>query len=172
MTLLEYHDLFFKSLKSKIDTNELGEFFFWIIEHTLGINRINYMLNPQYLININKIPSLINSINQLKNDMPIQYVVGQTEFMGMKYFLNLEVLIPRPETEELVSWVLVSNPKNQKILDIGTGSGCIAISLAKFLKSCEITGWDINNKILNVARKNAESNNVDVSFEIQDIKSI
>ena len=172
MTLLEYHDLFFKSLKSKIDTNELGEFFFWIIDHTLGINRINYMLNPQYLININKIPSLINSINQLKNDMPIQYVVGQTEFMGMKYFLNIEVLIPRPETEELVSWVLVSNPKNQKILDIGTGSGCIAISLAKFLKSCEITGWDLNNKILNVARKNAESNNVDVSFEIQDIKSI
>ena len=96
--------------------------------------------------------------------MPIQYVVGQTEFMGMKYFLNLEVLIPRPETEELVSWVLVSNPKNQKILDIGTGSGCIAISLAKFLKSCEITGWDLNNKILNVARKNAESNNVDILF--------
>ena len=89
MTLLEYHDLFFKSLKSKIDANELGEFFFWIIEHTLGINRINYMLNPQYLININKIPSLINSINRLKNDMPIQYVVGQTEFMGMKYFLNI-----------------------------------------------------------------------------------
>ena len=94
MTLLEYHDLFFKSLKSKIDTNELGEFFFWIIDHTLGINRINYMLNPQYLININKIPSLKNSINQLKNDMPIQYVVGQTEFMGMKYFLGKNKKIP------------------------------------------------------------------------------
>jgi release factor glutamine methyltransferase len=92
--------------------------------------------------------------------------------MGMKYFLNIEVLIPRPETEELVSWVLVSKPKNQKILDIGTGSGCIAISLAKFLKTCEITAWDLNNKILNVARKNAVLNNVDVSFEIQDIKSI
>lgn len=172
MTLLEYHDLFFKSLKSKIDKNELGEFFFWIIEHNLSINRINYMLNPQYLINVEKIPGLINSINQLKKNMPIQYVVGQTEFMGMKYFLNIEVLIPRPETEELVSWVLVSKPKNQKILDIGTGSGCIAISLAKFLKTCEITAWDLNNKILNVARKNAVLNNVDVSFEIQDIKSI
>ena len=172
MTLLEYHDLFFKSLKSKIDKNELGEFFFWIIEHNLSINRINYMLNPQYLINVEKIPGLINSINQLKKNMPIQYVVGQTEFMRMKYFLNIEVLIPRPETEELVSWVLVSKPKNQKILDIGTGSGCIAISLAKFLKTCEITAWDLNNKILNVARKNAVLNNVDVSFEIQDIKSI
>jgi release factor glutamine methyltransferase len=172
MTLLEYHDLFFKSLKSKIDKNELGEFFFWIIEHNLSINRINYMLNPHYLINVEKIPGLINSINQLKKNMPIQYVVGQTEFMGMKYFLNIEVLIPRPETEELVSWVLVSKPKNQKILDIGTGSGCIAISLAKFLKTCEITAWDLNNKILNVARKNAVLNNVDVSFEIQDIKSI
>jgi release factor glutamine methyltransferase len=172
MTLLEYHDLFFKSLKSKIDKNELGEFFFWIIEHNLGINRINYMLNPHYLINVEKIPGLINSINQLKKNMPIQYVVGQTEFMGMKYFLNIEVLIPRPETEELVSWVLVSKPKNLKILDIGTGSGCIAISLAKFLKTCEITAWDLNNKILNVARKNAVLNNVDVSFEIQDIKSI
>jgi release factor glutamine methyltransferase len=113
MTLLEYHDLFFKSLKSKIDKNELGEFFFWIIEHNLSINRINYMLNPHYLINVEKIPGLINSINQLKKNMPIQYVVGQTEFMGMKYFLNIEVLIPRPETEELVSWVLVSKPKNK-----------------------------------------------------------
>jgi len=104
--------------------------------------------------------------------MPIQYVIGESEFMNLKFHLNNKVLIPRPETEELVSWVISTNPINKKILDIGTGSGCIAISLAKFIKSSNLTAWDINQEILEIARKNAFLNEVKVLFEVQDISSI
>ena len=92
--------------------------------------------------------------------------------MGLNFFLNQNVLIPRPETEELVSWILSDLPPNKSILDIGTGSGCIAVSLAKFSNSCNVTAWDIDNKILDIARSNALKNKVKALFEIQDISSI
>ena len=172
MTLLNYRNLFFKTLSSKINKNELEEFFFWIIEHYCKINRIAYILNPNYQINDIQKLDMFEAISLLEQNMPIQYIIGETEFMGLKYFLNQNVLIPRPETEELVSWILSSLPKNKSILDIGTGSGCIAVSLSKFLLSCEITGWDMNKEILEVARKNARTNDVNVLFEIQDVKCI
>ena len=172
MTLTNYHNLFFKTLGSKINKTELEEFFFWIIEHYCKINRMGYILNPNYQINDIQKSNLFESISLLEQNMPIQYIIGETEFMGLKYFLNQNVLIPRPETEELVSWILSDFPKDKSILDIGTGSGCIAVSLAKFSTSCEITGWDIDNEILNIARKNARTNDTNVFFEIQDISSI
>ena len=172
MTLIEYYNLFFKILDSKIQKNELNEFFFWLIEYYCNINRMEYILNPNYLIDKDQKSNLFKAIEQLKKNMPIQYVIGESEFMNLKFYLNNKVLIPRPETEELVSWVLSMKPVNKKILDIGTGSGCIAITLAKFIKSCELTAWDINKEILEVARKNALSNKVKVLFEIQDISRI
>ena len=152
MTLTNYHNLFFKTLGSKINKTELEEFFFWIIEHYCKINRMGYILNPNYQINDIQKYNLFESISLLEQNMPIQYIIGETEFMGLKYFLNQNVLIPRPETEELVSWILSDFPKDKSILDIGTGSGCIAVSLAKFSTSCEITGWDIDNEILKSAK--------------------
>ena len=172
MTLINYRNLFVKTLSSNINKNELEEFFFWIIEHYCKISRMEYILNPDYLINNVQKPNLLEAISLLKQNMPIQYVIGETEFMGLKYFLNQNVLIPRPETEELVSWILSNLPKDKSILDIGTGSGCIPVPLSKFSLSCEITGWDINKEILDVARKNAKINNANVLFEIQDISSI
>lgn len=172
MTLIEYYNLFFNILDSKIQKNELNEFFFWLIEYYCNINRMEYILNPNYLIDKDQKSNLFKAIEQLKKNMPIQYVIGESEFMNLKFYLNNKVLIPRPETEELVSWVLSMKPVNKKILDIGTGSGCIAITLAKFIKSCELTAWDINKEILEVARKNALSNKVKVLFEIQDISRI
>ena len=171
MTLIEYYNLFIRKLDSKIDKNELDEFFFWLIEYYCGLNRMKYILNPNYIINYAQKSNLLKAIEHLKKNMPIQYVIGESEFMNLKFHLNYNVLIPRPETEELVSWVISINPINKKILDIGTGSGCIAISLAKFIKSCDLTAWDINKEILEVARKNAFLNEVKVLFEIQDISS-
>ena len=166
MTLIEYYNLFFKILDSKIQKNELNEFFFWLIEYYCNINRMEYILNPNYLIDKDQKSNLFKAIEQLKKNMPIQYVIGESEFMNLKFYLNNKVLIPRPETEELVSWVLSMKPVNKKILDIGTGSGCIAITLAKFIKSCDLTAWDINKEILEVARKNALSNKVKVSVAV------
>ncbi len=172
MTLIEYHKLFFKTLSLKIDHNELEEFFFWIIEHYCKVNRMKYILNPEYQIHHSQKSYLFKAIHLLEKNMPIQYVIGVAEFMGLNFFLNQNVLIPRPETEELVSWILSDLPPNKSILDIGTGSGCIAVSLAKFSNSCNVTAWDIDNKILDIARSNALKNKVKALFEIQDISSI
>lgn len=172
MTLKDYQHLFFKRLNSKINKNELKEYFFWITEHYCEVNRLKYILNPDFILNKIQELNLLDAINHLQTNMPIQYIVGETEFLNLKFLLNHHVLIPRPETEELVSWILNESPKNKSILDIGTGSGCIAIALAKFSLLSKITGWDINNEILDLAKKNAITNDVNVLFEIQDIKSI
>ena len=169
MTLLEFNNLFKNKLSSKINENELDEFFFWLIDHYCNFSRMNYILNSNYKISKNQVVKLINSIDLLKNDMPIQYVIGQTNFMDLVFKLNNNVLIPRPETEELVEWIIKDAHVNKNILDIGTGSGCIAISLSKYLSYCNITGWDINEDVLNIANHNATLNNVNVLFELSDI---
>ncbi|MDA7717611.1 protein-(glutamine-N5) methyltransferase, release factor-specific, partial [Flavobacteriaceae bacterium] len=104
MTLLDFNNLFKSKLSSKIETNELDEFFFWLIGHYCNFSRMNYILNSNF--NISKVQErkLINSIDLLMNDMPIQYVIGETNFMDLVFKLNNNVLIPRPETEELVNW--------------------------------------------------------------------
>ena len=107
---------------------------------------------------------------------PIQYVLGQTDFCGRSFMVNEHVLIPRPETEELCQWepLPLPSPKGEgaKILDIGTGSGCIAITLAAMYPQAEVTAWDISPEALEVARENAKRHNVHVSFEQVDILSI
>ena len=172
MTLKNYKDLFFEKLNYKINKNELEEFFFWLTEHYCDVNRMKYILNPDFNLDKNQELKLLDAINSLKKNMPIQYIIGETEFLNLKFLLNKFVLIPRPETEELVSWILSESPKNKSILDIGTGSGCIAVSLAKFSDSCEVSAWDIDRDTLDLAIENALKNKVKVNYEIQDIKSI
>lgn len=169
MTLLQFNNLFKNKLSSKINKNELDEFFFWLIDHYCNFSRMNYILNSNYKTSKNEEIKLISSIDLLKNAMPIQYVIGQTNFMDLVFKLNNNVLIPRPETEELVNWIIKDAHANKNILDIGTGSGCIAISLSKYLSNCNITGWDINEDVLNIANNNATLNNVNVLFELSDI---
>lgn len=107
---------------------------------------------------------------------PIQYVLGQADFCGRTFMVNEHVLIPRPETEELCQWepLPLPSPKGEgaKILDIGTGSGCIAITLAAMYPQAQVYGWDISAEALEVARENAKRHNVHVSFEQVDILSI
>lgn len=169
MTLLEFNNLFKSKLISKVDQNEIDEFFFWLIDHYCNYGRIEYILNPNFKISKTQQENLTNSIDSLLKDMPIQYVIGETNFMDLIFKLNKSVLIPRPETEELVNWIINDEHKNKTILDIGTGSGCIAISLSKNLKNCKVTGWDINEDIIKIANHNATLNNVNVLFELSDI---
>ena len=172
MTLVKYRNYFFTILKSIIEQNEIEEVFFWIIDHYCGISRMDYILNPDLKLSNHQKENLMNAVSLLKTNMPIQYVLGESEFMNLKFNLNYNVLIPRPETEELVSWVIKDNNHNKTILDIGTGSGCIAIALAKFIKNSRVTAWDIDEKILSVAEKNASKNKVKVLFELKDITTI
>lgn len=110
---------------------------------------------------------------RLKNSEPIQYIFGETEFYGLKLRVNSSVLIPRPETEELVDWVVRSNlPENCKILDIGTGSGCIAIAIKSSLKNAEVSGIDISVEALETARMNAIENGLEINFYPADIFNI
>ena len=105
---------------------------------------------------------------RLQRHEPIQYVLGKAEFMGEWYDVEPGVLIPRPETEELVRWISLSKGEGVNILDVGTGSGCIAIALAVLYPEAKVTAWDISEKALEVARKNAIRNNVNVHFEQVD----
>ena len=113
---------------------------------------------------------IIDIVERLINNEPIQYVLGNTEFYGLDLKVNSSVLIPRPETEELVEWILLGISQiNPHILDIGTGSGCIAIALAKHLHYGTVDAWDISDDALAVAKENATINDVSIKFTNVDV---
>ena len=159
MKLKEFHKLFFEKLSLKFEKNELDSFFFILIKHSCNLERIDFILNPKVDLLKDQENFLINSILLLQKETPVQYIVGQTEFMNLNFTVNKNVLIPRPETEELVKWIIKDSEREKNILDIGTGSGCIAISLDKYLQDCQIHAWDVCAKALDTANKNAKKNN-------------
>ena len=114
---------------------------------------------------------LADIVSRLQKHEPIQYIIGKETFMGLDFVVDGNVLIPRPETQELVEWILEDHRSDDhcRILDIGTGSGCIPISLAHFLKGSEVEAWDISVGALEVARRNAVRNQVKVRFREQDV---
>jgi release factor glutamine methyltransferase len=184
MTIKQHRAHFNKSLKHLYPTSEIDSFFFLILEEFMGLKRIDIVLKSDFLIDKKSLNLMQIATKQLEQEIPIQYIIGKTEFFGLPFHVNKEVLIPRPETEELVEQVLkkvsliktCNSSKNEtikekqlKVLDIGTGSGCIAISLKKQLPSSEVSALDVSNKALRVAKKNAFLNNVDINFVHQDI---
>lgn len=156
------------------ETQEAKEIVFWLMEFYLGLRKIDILSDKSF----EKAIDWTKIIERLNNNEPIQYILGETEFYGRRFLVNDSVLIPRPETEELVNYI-VSEQKNKfpvtnnqlSILDIGTGSGCIAISLAKELTNFKVTAYDISEKALETAKQNAELNKADVTFEKVDILS-
>ena len=114
---------------------------------------------------------LSDIVCRLQNHEPIQYIIGRETFMGLVFDVNENVLIPRPETQELVNWILEDHRLDEgcKILDIGTGSGCIPVSLAHFMSGAEVEAWDISDGALDVARRNANQNEVKVLFRKQNV---
>ena len=136
-----------------------------VIEHITGDEITKIFVNPALSLTFNQHSLVQYYLSQLKLQKPIQYILGTTTFFGIELEVNENVLIPRPETEELVSWIIESNrDKAPSILDIGTGSGCIAISLAKNIINANISAIDISAKAIETAKKNAASNRVDISF--------
>ena len=148
---------------------EIDSLFFTIISFYLDLSKLDYLQYPNREINEMRIKSICNKVKLLSKNMPIQYVLGEVVHRNLKFFLNKNVLIPRPETEELCDWVISSIRKKSYILDIGTGSGFIAIILKKYISNAKVEAWDISKKAIELAKKNAKINNVDVDFKIVDI---
>jgi release factor glutamine methyltransferase len=168
---------FITLLKDEYPAQEVSSFFNLLIEFYLGMNRLDFALKPGKEISLEEENKLESAIHRLSLHEPIQYIIGETEFFGLQFKVDKNVLIPRPETEELVQWILEDigeskNPSNLKILDIGTGSGCIAVSLAKNLPNAEIFALDISEKALKTARENAGLNKVNVNFIQADILNL
>ena len=175
MLLKEIKDIYHKELDESYAKEEVESMFYLMIEHFLGLERFILAIDPGIVITKDEEQYMFEGLSKLKNEQPIQYVLGETTFMDLKIMVNESVLIPRPETEELVNWVLedIENlDDNLKIIDIGTGSGCIAISLSKLKPNLKVTAMDISNSAIEVAEKNALKNNVDIEFIQADILKI
>ncbi len=153
---------------------EITSFFNILTEEILHLSRIEIALEPNKIIKNPKLNRFLLATEQLKQEKPIQYIVGNTEFYGLNFKVTKDVLIPRPETEELVSWIIKDwkSSKNINILDIGTGSGCIAISLAKNLPNATIFSLDISENALEIAKYNAIKNEVSLTFLNKDILTL
>ncbi|WP_281987960.1 peptide chain release factor N(5)-glutamine methyltransferase [Aquimarina aggregata] len=163
---------FVNSLSDLYDREEVLSFFYLLSEKILELRRVDIALKLNDSLSVESVEQFRNAQNRLQSHEPIQYILGDTEFYGGVFTVNKHVLIPRPETEELVDWIL-HDQKNKntslKILDIGTGSGCIAISLAKNLKKAEVYAIDVSEEALKVAKANAEKNQVTVKFIKLDV---
>jgi len=140
-----------------------------ILSAVTGWNYTAILVNKDTVFSQNQRALLDKYLEKLKAGMPVQYVLGETEFCGLNFSVNESVLIPRPETEELVDWVRSNAASRMKILDIGTGSGCIPVSLKYFLPDCQLFGCDISKDALQTASLNAAKNQVDVKFFEMDI---
>lgn len=140
-----------------------------IATELLGIGQTAFFLKEPVTLPEKTAAALDDALRRLLHDEPIQYILGYEEFCGMRFDVNPSVLIPRPETQELVTWIAGEAKGNERILDIGTGSGCIAVSLARLLPHSRVTAWDISPEAIDVARTNNAKNNTQVEFAVKDI---
>jgi len=190
MTLKNFRTYFTDTLQEIYLKTEIDTFFFLLIEEKLNLQRVDTVMQPDFLIADENLSELKIILKRLQKEEPIQYILGNTEFYGLPFKVNKNTLIPRPETEELVEWIIkevtelqnnkvaklgmyetstMNKEKSISIIDIGTGTGCIPISLAKNLNNVKISAIDVSSEALIVAQQNATLNNVDISFLEMDI---
>lgn len=185
MNIITLKTCFFNELKGIQEDSEIESFFFILTEYIHNLKRIDISINPDFEVSEIDLEKWNSIISELKTEKPIQYITGEAWFYGYRFEVNENTLIPRPETEELVEWIIVESKNlkiqqsnNLNILDIGTGSGCIPISLKKEIPTAEVFTMDVSEKALEMANKNAMDNEVVVNFihqsvlEIDDLKSI
>lgn len=168
-----------ENLKSVYQLEELNGIVFLVLNSVTQSSQTQLHVFPEKELSEAQIQMLLLSVQKLQSGMPVQYVLGEAEFFGLKFEVDPSVLIPRPETEELVSWVLEMGGGTRsgererqnltRILDIGTGSGCIPIAIKKNWPQAEVFGLDISSEALQMARRNALLNEVEVHFLQQDI---
>jgi release factor glutamine methyltransferase len=166
MKLKDYRTYFIEKLTPIYDVIEAESFFYIALEEFKGWRRVDLAMNPDADLDTAEAEKWNAVLAQLEQQKPIQYIFNKAHFYGLEFFVNENTLIPRPETEELVEWIINENKLAGKIniLDIGTGSGCIAISLAKNLPDAKVYAIDVSEGALAVAKKNAAHNKANVIF--------
>jgi release factor glutamine methyltransferase len=172
MTFNEARTVLTKELKDVYDNDELKNIIDLVIEHITNMPRMEQVKNKVSYLTCEQLEHIDSITERLKLNEPVQYVLGEAWFAGMKFKVNKNVLIPRPETEELVDWVVKesqkSKVKSQNILDVGTGSGCIPITLKKKLPEAHISAIDVCSEALFTATENAIEHNAEVNFILLD----
>ena len=172
MSLQEIKIFLKQTLSSKIDAVELTSLIGMLIEAVTGWNTVQQIVNINTELNKEQQAKIEDYAQQLLAGKPIQYILGKAWFMGNELMVNEHVLIPRPETEELVEWIIsyasVMN-KPLSIIDMGTGSGCIPIALKLALPKCTLTGLDISKDALAMAKMNAKNLNASIEWMEEDI---
>lgn len=171
VSIKQIRETIYKRLQNQFDPAEIDSFYQMITTSVLGKSRVELALEPHFILSNNQVEQIEQILNRLEKNEPIQYILGKTQFYGLTLNVNPNVLIPRPETEELVDWILKENltqNPNLSLLDIGTGSGAIAISLSKNFLG-EVTAFDISELALDTAQENADLNQSFVHFIEFDI---
>jgi release factor glutamine methyltransferase len=167
MTIQETRKELAAGINSIYHESEAGNIADLLLEHYTGLSRTELTIKRDILLNNEQASSLANAEKRLLQHEPVQYIINEAWFYGLKFYVDKNVLIPRPETEELVDWV-ISNIKfpfeNLRILDIGTGSGCIPISLKRKLRKADVWSCDIIEAALSVAQKNANELGAAINF--------
>lgn len=177
MKLREYKDTFGDALRDRYPQTEIDSFFYILIDAFLKLKRIDLSVQPELEIEGFQLTAMNNALERLLRDEPVQYIVGNTEFYGLPFEINESVLVPRPETEELVDWVLkdlsaLSKQRTMEVLDIGTGSGCIPIAIAKNHMNVKAHAIEISKHALLVAMENARKNEVSINFIQSNILNV
>jgi release factor glutamine methyltransferase len=182
MKLYEAEQYIKKQLQDIYEEQEAATIAGLAIEHVTGFSKAQRVSKKEDALSSTQIDQLHKNLLRLKNHEPIQYIMNKAWFYGMELYVNNNVLIPRPETEELVKWVVddvkasgkdvfekkameADETTQLKILDVGTGSGCIALALKKQMQRAEVWGCDISEEALNVARRNGSTLNIRVDFQ-------
>lgn len=170
ISILQKYKSICKSLEGIYDMAEAQAMARILVEKVTGIRAHDALANPNLLLSLSQIEILDSYVQELKLQKPIQYILGETEFFGISLKVNPNVLIPRPETEELVEWIIKSNDSTfPTVLDIGTGSGCIAISIAKHTPAARVYGIDISMESISLAKQNSIRANTSITFIQADI---
>ena len=165
MTIESAKDQLIQQLAGLYDPREAAGITHLVLEHLTGMNKTDRMIHKHQELSVEQEDRLLSMVTALLNNRPIQYVLGEAWFGGMKFIVNEYTLIPRPETEELIEWIkATANTEPQKVLDIGTGSGCIPITLKKEFPLWHITAIDVSDDTLQVAKQNATLNDVAIEF--------
>jgi release factor glutamine methyltransferase len=168
----ELQSFFHRELSEKFDSGEIDAMFMMAAEHYMGWNRTEVHKRSNENLNQSDLLKLYDCAKAVRTGKPIQYVLGEAWFMDMLFYVNPSVLIPRPETEELVNIALQENKSHSEtVLDIGTGSGCIAVSLKKMRPGWQVLACDISPQAIVTAVNNAKRHNTDVGFFTCDILS-
>jgi release factor glutamine methyltransferase len=167
MTLKELKDIFNNELRNIYSREESKTILNYIFIDALGIPKLTILTQPQLELTTKQSEKFFSLIKDLKKGIPIQHLLGTAHFYGMMLKVTPDVLIPRQETEELVDWIIKEHRENSKIkiLDVCTGSGCIAFALKKNLPESTVTAIDVSGKALNVAKKNAKELQLNVKFK-------